>query len=511
MINDSTQRDLSRPPFDAYKGNLPYIFVSYSHKDSSMVFKEIVRLYHAGYRIWYDEGIDPGNEWPDEVALALEKSSFFIVFVSLNSIISQNVKNEINFALNKHKPFLAIYINETELPSGLMLRMGDIQAIFRYKMDENTFTKKIYRSLPEKLIDAGQIVIPPLESKKPIEHPINEPLPPKVIPVNDAILNPPVNYGIREEQVLTLIKNMDYKIVSWSGSMPGAPGGSKLSDNNSRFIFEEISKITSENELKEILYNILEKHSNDSIIKWKTIVILRYFKDIVALTKFSELIFKANKNDTYYFNDILSYIEIVYSIKTANTVKELLFKFVKICPSESARSKAFKSLIDKINIMNSDEINNVMNLIKNETSSSVRSNALDAFNRFDLRVYKEDILELAQDQESNLRKKVVELINSNNIQFDLEIFISLFEIESIDDIKMKIGSIMLSQYKSQAIEYLSKYLKCNDEKFLMRLIELFKQNKISEPINQISVLLGNNNLSESLKKSVESYITSFKS
>jgi len=144
------------PPFEAYKGNQPYLFISYSHKDSQIVFKEITGLFNVGYRIWYDEGIDPGNEWPDEVAQALEKSAFFIVFISPNSINSQNVKNEINFALNKHKPFLAVHITDTVLPSGLLLRMGDIQAIFRYKMDESTFTKKICRVLPEKLIDNKQ-------------------------------------------------------------------------------------------------------------------------------------------------------------------------------------------------------------------------------------------------------------------------------------------------------------------------------------------------------------------
>jgi hypothetical protein len=156
-VNDKPiHTDPSGPPFEAFKGNQPYVFISYSHKDSPVVFKEITGLYHAGYRIWYDEGIDPGNEWPDEVAQALEKSSFFIVFISPNSINSQNVKNEINFALNKHKPFLAVHITDTVLPSGLLLRMGDIQAIFRYKMDEITFTKKIYRALPEKLIDNKQ-------------------------------------------------------------------------------------------------------------------------------------------------------------------------------------------------------------------------------------------------------------------------------------------------------------------------------------------------------------------
>ena len=45
----------------AYEGNKPYIFVSYSHKNSSVVLSYIEKLYELKYRVWYDEGIAPGN------------------------------------------------------------------------------------------------------------------------------------------------------------------------------------------------------------------------------------------------------------------------------------------------------------------------------------------------------------------------------------------------------------------------------------------------------------------
>jgi hypothetical protein len=57
-------------PFEAHNGDEPFIFVSYSHSDKSIVYPEITEL-HNHYWIWYNEGIDPGNEWPDEVADAL--------------------------------------------------------------------------------------------------------------------------------------------------------------------------------------------------------------------------------------------------------------------------------------------------------------------------------------------------------------------------------------------------------------------------------------------------------
>ena len=139
------------PPFEAYNGTDPYVFVSYSHRDSVTVFQEIQELHQDGYRVWYDEGIDPGNEWPEEVATALSRAAMFLVFVSGNSVASQNVRNEINFALNNRKPFLAIYLSETELPVGLQLRMGDIQAVMKHRLSEDSYRRKLEKSLPESL------------------------------------------------------------------------------------------------------------------------------------------------------------------------------------------------------------------------------------------------------------------------------------------------------------------------------------------------------------------------
>ena len=54
-------------PFPAYKGDEPYVFVSYSHSDASAVYPELVWLKESGFNVWYDEGI--------EVVAALQNSS----------------------------------------------------------------------------------------------------------------------------------------------------------------------------------------------------------------------------------------------------------------------------------------------------------------------------------------------------------------------------------------------------------------------------------------------------
>lgn len=132
----------SNLPFAAYKGDELYMFISYSHKDSATVYPIIRQFHEQEYNVWYDEGIEPGIEWPEEIANALNSSSLFVVFISPNSVSSENVRNEINFALAKKLPFIAIYLCETTLTPGLQLQIGSKQDIRKYLLDEDTFRRK---------------------------------------------------------------------------------------------------------------------------------------------------------------------------------------------------------------------------------------------------------------------------------------------------------------------------------------------------------------------------------
>lgn len=137
------------PPFQAYKGTEPYVFVAYAHKDSGTVFPELVQLSNWGIHVWYDEGIDPGNEWPDEVAAALAGASLLLYYVSPNSVNSRNCRNEVNFALNHDVGIVAIYIEETNIPAGLSLRIGSLQAIFKHRTTHEAYLRKLKSVLEE--------------------------------------------------------------------------------------------------------------------------------------------------------------------------------------------------------------------------------------------------------------------------------------------------------------------------------------------------------------------------
>jgi hypothetical protein len=145
-------------PFAAYKGGEPYIFVSYAHKDSDKVFPIITEFHDKGFPVWYDEGIDPGNEWPEEIAKALLKCSLFIVFISSTAGESVNVRREINYALSKNKNFIHISLEEAQLNPGLEMQISSNQGIMRYRMDDESFYRKCFQAFENFEINANQSV-----------------------------------------------------------------------------------------------------------------------------------------------------------------------------------------------------------------------------------------------------------------------------------------------------------------------------------------------------------------
>ena len=130
-------------PFPAYKGDEPYVFVSYAHEDASLVYKELEWLKAQGFNVWYDEGISPGASWRDELAESILNCNLFILFVSERSINSENCLKEVNFALEHQRSALAVHMEHVSMPPGLELSLSDRQAILKYELNEQDYHTKL--------------------------------------------------------------------------------------------------------------------------------------------------------------------------------------------------------------------------------------------------------------------------------------------------------------------------------------------------------------------------------
>lgn len=116
-----------------YSGNEDFTFVSYCHKDKIRVYPIIAKLMEKGARIWYDDGIDPGTEWPEVIAEHLGSCSACVAFVSEASVMSHNCRREINFALMKQRPLLIVILDNVQLSPGMEMQFSTIQSVLAYR------------------------------------------------------------------------------------------------------------------------------------------------------------------------------------------------------------------------------------------------------------------------------------------------------------------------------------------------------------------------------------------
>ena len=58
----------AKKQYRVYNGGEPYGFISYAHKDAARVLPVIAALSWDRFRLWYDAGIEAGDNWPEVVA-----------------------------------------------------------------------------------------------------------------------------------------------------------------------------------------------------------------------------------------------------------------------------------------------------------------------------------------------------------------------------------------------------------------------------------------------------------
>jgi hypothetical protein len=137
-----------RIPFEPYHGDNPYIFISYAHLDAYLVFPELKRLHDLKYRLWYDVKIEPGNEWSEEISDAIDRCSYFIVFISPRSVDRLMIRKEILYALDHNKPVLPVYLEPTTLPGNISFLINHLQGINKFDSPNTRYYRQLELALP---------------------------------------------------------------------------------------------------------------------------------------------------------------------------------------------------------------------------------------------------------------------------------------------------------------------------------------------------------------------------
>lgn len=143
---------LIQTKFEAYTGPEPYLFVSYSHRDTAKVYPILDALHDRKYRIWYDESCENGNDFRDELRQRIENCSAVVLFVSNASMNSPFCGMEVIVARENGKRLYPIYLEDTAVvPPAFTILLANTHHSTADNMDK--LMKSMVRDLPAEAMD----------------------------------------------------------------------------------------------------------------------------------------------------------------------------------------------------------------------------------------------------------------------------------------------------------------------------------------------------------------------
>lgn len=111
--------------FEAYSGNEPFLFVSYSHRNIDKVYPILDELHDKKYRIWYDESCETGNDFRDELRVKIEACEAVLLFVSAASMASPFCGMEVIVARENKKRIYPIFVEDVEVPPAFQILLAN--------------------------------------------------------------------------------------------------------------------------------------------------------------------------------------------------------------------------------------------------------------------------------------------------------------------------------------------------------------------------------------------------
>src|SRR5688572_7009803 len=92
-------------------------FVSYAREDSKFALRLAADLKAKGANVWVDQlDISPGRQWDREVEHALLACSQMLVILSPAAFESNNVRDEVSFALEERKTVIPVLHQDCPIP-----------------------------------------------------------------------------------------------------------------------------------------------------------------------------------------------------------------------------------------------------------------------------------------------------------------------------------------------------------------------------------------------------------
>lgn len=107
-----------------------HVFISYSRRDARLADRVAAALTAAGFAVWIDRaGIRGGELWREQIVAAIGRSRWFVLLVSPHSMQSDDVRRELDLAVEAGCPVVPVTIAAAEIPDPLRYQLAGVHLI----------------------------------------------------------------------------------------------------------------------------------------------------------------------------------------------------------------------------------------------------------------------------------------------------------------------------------------------------------------------------------------------
>lgn len=152
------ENTLNKITIDSYEGSEPYLFVSYSHRDVKVVNEVLKKIDKEKFRLWYDDTMEIGDDFREELRSRIENCSAILLFISNSSMNSKYCGMEIITAFKYNKRIYPIYLEENvDVPPIISMILDNLQHVKSEVINTNKYITKLISSLPIETMRALKI------------------------------------------------------------------------------------------------------------------------------------------------------------------------------------------------------------------------------------------------------------------------------------------------------------------------------------------------------------------
>ncbi len=154
------------------------IFFSYGRENTAFVMKLATELREAGANIWLDQlDIKPGTRWDSSIEQALQSADTLLVVLSEDSVSSQNVMDEVSYALETKMTVVPVLMEQCDIPFRIRrLQYADFTSDYQKGLKTLASALHLEKDVTKKLVGSGSNQQP--VTPKPVE-PATPPKPEK--------------------------------------------------------------------------------------------------------------------------------------------------------------------------------------------------------------------------------------------------------------------------------------------------------------------------------------------